>query len=395
MKEPERTPRESATLDRSFEPPFGSNTIRLSVHEWVVAGALVIALCLFIPWGWQQIEPFDPGPDYRMPYELGNDYWQYERYCRLACGQDKVLVIGDSVVWGEYVTPQDTLTHHLNALTGSDRFVNLGVDGIHPAAMHGLIAYYGRAIRGQTVMLHFNPLWMSSKRQDLQTEREFQFNHPKLVSQFMPLIPCYKEPYANRIGIVIERYLPFRAWSNHVAIAYFDNSDLPTWARENPYSNPLKRISLELPAPSPALRHKPLPWTETVGAPVDFEWVAEASSVQWHSFQETVRTLIARNNKVLVIIGPFNQHMIKAEQIQPYNAIAVSIDAWLKEHNTPHYAPPLLPSELYADASHPLGEGYTLIAENILEDESCCRFLSGHEQQTESAVNTRRTGHEL
>jgi len=359
------------------EPPFGSNTVRLSGRECVIAAALVIGLCLSIPWAWQRIEPFEPGPGYRIPYELGNDYWLYSRYCGLACGADNILVIGDSVVWGEYVTPQDTLAHHLNSLSAPGRFVNLGVDGIHPAAMSGLIAYYARAIRGRSVILHFNPLWMSSKRHDLQTNREFQFNHPTLVPQFVPWIPCYRESYANRIGIVIERYLPFRAWTNHLATAYFENTDLATWARENPYSNPLAKVTLELPEPSPDLRHKPVPWTETVGAPVDFEWVDLASSIQWRSFQQTVHTLRARGNRVFVVVGPFNEYMIKEQQIEPYNAIKNGIDVWIEEQRIPHYAPPKLPSGLYADASHPLGKGYALIAEQILQDDSFCRFLEG------------------
>jgi len=372
-----------------IEAPFGSNTVRLSGREWIIAAALAIGLCVCIPWAWQRIEPFKPGPDYRIPYELGNDYWLYARYCRLARDPDKILVIGDSVIWGEYVTPQDTLTHHLNSLSGSERFVNLGVDGIHPAAMSGLIAYYARAIRGRNIILHFNPLWMSSKRHDLQTEREFQFNHPKLVPQFIPWIPCYRESYANRIGIVIERYLSFRTWTSHLAIAYFENTDLAAWARENPYSNPLAKITLELPEPSPELRHKPVAWSETMGSPVDFEWVEPATSIQWRSFQQTVRTLRARDNSVFVVVGPFNEYMIKEQQIEPYNAIKHGIDIWLDEQRIPHCAPPELPSDLYADASHPLGKGYALIAEQILQDDSFRRFLEGEKRQV-NAKNFNR-----
>jgi hypothetical protein len=377
-------PGATTSADRAqslLDAPFSSNAVRLSGREWIIAAAFVIGMCLCIPWVWQRIEAFAPGPDYRIPYELSNDYWLYARYCRGASGEDKLLVIGDSVIWGEYVTPHDTLTHHLNDLAGADRFVNLGVDGIHPVAMSGLIAYYGRGIRGQNVLLHFNPLWMSSKRHDLQTEREFQFNHPSLVPQFIPRIPCYKESLTNRIGIAIERYLPFRAWSNHLAVAYFDNTELITWARENPYANPLERITLELPAPSTAARRAQVAWTDTIGAPVDFAWVDPTNSLQWRSFQRTVRTLLARNNKLLVIVGPFNEHMINEDGIEAYTAIKRSIDNWLGEQHIPHYVPPPLPSDLYADASHPLGKGYALLAEQILRDDSFSQFLGGEPQQ--------------
>ncbi len=364
-----RRPRPKAT-----EVSFSSNAVRLSGPQWVIAGALVVALCLCIPSVWDRLEAFEPGPDYRIPYDLGNDYWLYTRYCRRASAQDKILVIGDSVVWGEYVTPQDTLTHHLNELAGADRFANLGVDGIHPAALAGLIAYYGRAVSGQDVILHYNPLWMSSERRDLQTEKEFRFNHPKLVPQFVPSIPCYKEPYADRIGIVVERYLPLRAWTDHLAVAYFDNTDLPTWARENPYGNPFKRITLELPAPGTALRHKPVAWTESGITPVNFDWVEPATSLQWRLFQRAVRTLQDRNNHLFVLVGPFNEHMIEGQSLEAYRAIKSTIETWLKEQQIPHYVPPRLPSDLYADASHPLGEGYALLAKQIFEHDSFKKF---------------------
>ncbi len=356
------------------ETPFSSNAVRLSGRQWAVAVALVVGLCLCIPWIWQRVEAFEPGPDYRVPYPLSNDYWLYARYCRRVSAQDKILVIGDSVVWGEYVTPQDTLARHLSQRAGGDRFVNLGVNGIHPAAMAGLIAYYGRAVSGQHVLLHYNPLWMSSKRHDLQTEKEARFNHPKLVPQFVPRIPCYKEPYADRIGTVIERYLPFRAWTNHLAVAYFDNTDLPTWARENPYGNPVSKVTLELPQPGTDLRHKPVAWTERGIEPVNFEWVDPATSLQWRLFQRTVRTLLARNNRLFVLVGPFNEHMIEPQSLETYRAIKHTIETWLVEEQIPHYVPPPLPTDLYADASHPLGEGYARIAEQIFALDSFNAF---------------------
>ena len=347
--------------------PFGSNSVRLSGRQWGVVAVLVVALCQCVPSVWQRVEIFEPGVDYRIPYALSNDYWLYARYCRRVSGQGRILVIGDSVIWGEYVTPQDTLTHHLNERAGQDRFVNLGLNGSHPAALAGLIDYYGRAVSGQNVILHYNPLWMSSKRHDLQTEKESHFNHPRLVPQFTPRILCYKKPYASRIGIVVERYLPFRAWANHLAVAYFDNANLVTWARENPYGNPLKSITLELPGPGTGLRHEPVSWTERGISPADFELVEPATSLQWRLFQHTVRTLLARDNRLFVLVGPFNEHMIRGESLETYHAIKRSIESWLQEQNIPHYVPSPLPSDLYADASHPLGQGYALLAKQIVE----------------------------
>lgn len=356
--------------------PFGSNAVRLSLPEWGAVLVLLVGLFLGVPACWEHIEHFEPGPDYRIPYALSNDYWLYARYCRWAAEQDKTLVLGDSVIWGEYVSPQDTLTHYLNERAGPDRFINMGVNGIHPVAMAGLIRYYGRGIAGQKVLLHYNPLWMSSAQHDLQVDKEFRFNHPELVPQFTTRIPCYKDPYADRIGIVVERYLALRGWASHLAAAYFDNTDIAAWAREHPYANPLGRITLRLPGPDTALRHKPVPWTESGEGLVNFQWIGVDTSLQWRFFQETVHTLLARHNAVFVVVGPFNEHMLTPESGAVYAAIKERIVAWLEQQRIPYYAPSALPSDLYADASHPLADGYARLAAQILEQEAFKEFAA-------------------
>ncbi|RPJ25468.1 MAG: hypothetical protein EHM35_15520, partial [Planctomycetaceae bacterium] len=168
-----------------------SHYVRLSGRQWLIVTVALLALIGLGPRIWEHIEGFNPGGDYRVPYELSNDYWLYSRHCSHMCEQGKILVIGDSVVWGHYVEPDRTLSHYLNELSGGDKFANLGADGTHPAALQGLLRYYGVDIHGRTVLLHLNPLWMSSAKHDLQTTKEFRFNHAELVPQFTPRIPCY------------------------------------------------------------------------------------------------------------------------------------------------------------------------------------------------------------
>jgi len=337
------------------------------------------ALFIGIPWAWAHIEPFEPGPAYRVPYALSEDYWHFARYCRDAVQRDAVLVIGDSVMWGEYVAPDGTLAHHLNERAGADRFVNLGINGIHPAALAGLLAYYGRAIRGRDVVLHYNPLWMSSERHDLQTKKEFRFNHPKLVPQFRPEIPCYKDSKAARLGVVAERYLPLRQWANHLAVAYFGQTPMPAWAMEHPYESPAGAISLELPPPDETRHRDVSPWTERGIAPVRFRWVNAGDSLQWALFQRTVKLLEDRGNRVFVLVGPFNEHMIAPEGRDAYEAIKAAIADWLTQRGVPHLIAPLLPSHLYADASHPLSEGYALLADELLACEGFRTFSADPE----------------
>ena len=82
-------------------------------------------------------ETFRSDPDYRIPHDLSNDYWLYDRDTRAAARQNEILLIGDSVIWGEYVTRQETLAHYLNELAGKERYANLGLDGAHPLALAG------------------------------------------------------------------------------------------------------------------------------------------------------------------------------------------------------------------------------------------------------------------
>src|ERR1041385_3620044 len=116
--------------------PFGMNEMRLDARQWIIALAIVLVVVLVTPRFWKKVERFETGPDYRIPYSLSKDYWLYQRHLQEISGANKVIVLGDSVVWGEYVLPNGTLSHFLNQETGeTDRFVNAGVNGLFPLAI--------------------------------------------------------------------------------------------------------------------------------------------------------------------------------------------------------------------------------------------------------------------
>ena len=349
--------------------PFSSNNIQLSGREWIIAAIICSALLCLGPGLWGRLEKFDPGVDYRLPYELGNDYWLYGRYCRWACSKYDTLVVGDSVVWGHYVSSDNTLSHYLNQNAGKECFANLGVDGFHPAALGGLLRYYGRNISGKNVIIQFNPLWMISAKHDLQTEKEHHFNHPKLVPQFFPEIPCYKDSFSKRFSAAVERYMPFFSWTSHLRIVYFENMALPNWTLEYPYQNPMSAVTLNIPAPNDDLQEN-VSWAEKGIAQEDFQWIEPAQSLQWRFFRQTVDLLRARKNTVFVVVGPFNEHMLKPDGYKIYQKMKSEIEAWLRQNNVAYCIPSVLPSELYRDASHPLGRGYAMLAKQLFENES-------------------------
>ena len=350
--------------------PFSSNCVRLSGCEWIFVGIVVSALFCFGPTLWERMEKFEPETDCRMPYELSSDYWLYSRYSRWATSKYETLVIGDSVIWGHYVPKHNTLSHYLNEITDRDQFANLGVDGIHPVALAGLLKYYGHNISDKKVVLHFNPLWMSSKKHDLQTEKEFRFNHPKLVPQFIENIPCYKDPYSKRFSAVVERCVPFLSWTSHLKITYFENMDLPRWTLEHPYKNPASAITLHIPTSANNNQNEHISWAERGTAKTDFQWVELESSLQWDFFQQSVELLKERGNSVFVLVGPFNEHMLKGESIEIYRKMKSKIEDWLQQNNIAYYMPATLPSEWYVDASHPMSEGYAMLAKQLFENES-------------------------
>lgn len=108
----------------------------------------------------------------------------------------------------------------------------------------------------------------------------------------------------------------------------------------------------------------------------DYPWVDLETSLQWRSFKRAVDILRRRGNRVFVVVGPFNEYLLEDASLERYTQIKCQIESWFIESDIPYSASPALPSELYADASHPLSEGYALIARQLLENEFFKLFTS-------------------
>ncbi len=372
--------------------PFGVNAMRLDAKHWLAALAILLGCFLGLPRIWKQIERFDTGPDYRIPYLLSKDYWLYQRRLEQIADRMKVPVLGDSVIWGEYVRPSGTLTHFLNHETRQpERFINCGVNALFPLAMEGLVEYYGAALHDRKLIVHCNVLWMSSPRADLSTKKEESFNHSRLVPQFTPRIPCYRADTAERLSAVIERNVRLFGWVGHMDDAYFDQRSIPGWTLQengsdpphcpNAWRNPLAQITLTVPGEPEddpqrgptSQRHKP--WTDGGAKPSRFDWVGLDTSLQWRAFQRVIGLLRDRGNNVLVVLGPFNEALVAEEQRPSLRKLRNGVGAWLVENHIAHIIPESLPSHLYADASHPLTDGYALLAKRISQEAAFQKWL--------------------
>ncbi len=363
--------------------PFGSNAVRLSARQWIVAALIILLVVIATPVIWNRIEPFDAAVDFRVPYDLSNDYWTYQRLAESAVSRDRILVIGDSVVWGEYVDPQHTLSHYLNQADGEFRFANGGLNGTHPLALEGLVKYYAAEVHDRRVILHCNLLWMSSTERDLQSDKELPFNHPQLVPQFVPSIPCYKAPVEERMGIAVDRRIAYRRWVNHLRVAYFGSQDIASWTLEHPYDNPIRQIRLEPPEPKSEPHSQPISWLQRGIQTQDMPWIDLDTSLQWQAFRATVELLRRRGNRLFVIVGPFNEHMLTGASRDRYRTMVGQVEAWLGEQRVAHFAATNLPSQEYADASHPLSAGYARIAEELHNDSGFQRWLGDRSDDSE------------
>ncbi len=388
-------PNETETTDKDI--PFGVNEMRLNWRQWLAALAIFLIIAVSLPHAWKRVERFDTGPDYRIPYDLSSDYWLYQR--RLdeipahTEGAAVIPVIGDSVVWGEYVLPNGTLTHFLSQRAGPNvRFANCGVNGAFPLALEGLVDHYGGSLRHRKVILQYNVLWMSSPKADLSSSEEQAFNHSQLVAQLFQPIPAYHADATARLNAIAGNKVGMFQWVNHVDSVYFDHLSIPAWTLEedpadpqrwpNVRRNPLSQLKMQVPGepandpkrgPS-SPRHRP--WSANSAHPTHFEWVSLDRSLQWKAFQRTVALLRARGSDVFVIVGPFDEWMVAEDQRPTYRSIRDGVSEWLTTNRVAHLVPEALSSDLYADASHPLTEGYSMLAERIAADTEFKKWLA-------------------
>ena len=62
--------------------------------------------------------------------------------------------------------------------------------------------------------------------------------------------------------------------------------------------------------------------------------------------------------------------MLTEESLRIYQQRLREVEHWFQVNGIMYYVHPALPSEYYADASHPLEKGYSMLATRLFEQES-------------------------
>jgi len=334
--------------------------INLSLREWLVVLLLVTALAAVMP----RI-PFRPRTpevdrDYRMPYALSSRYDLYRRFTNLSAAQYPTILVGDSVVWGQTSHRDETLAHHLNELTKQRRYINAGLDGMHPIALAQLLEHHAPAIQKKDVILQFNPLWLMVTSPDQKLPENPLLNRPGLVPR---LAVGANGTIQQRLEAAVARLfhgLPLERWEDQLAEA---RMDFLAWSLDHPYESPLKAISSGLPPSEDSYTVRMLPWSGTEKAKLDARWPDLEKHGQWQAFERVIELLQARQNRVLVLLGPMNEHMMSAPMRDGYVALKRRIQEKVEARN-------ILQSNRYTDICHPLGAGYEELARELLRSQS-------------------------
>ncbi len=375
----------------------GANTQRLSGRGWGIALLVMVLMWTLVPKLYTPNLNLEHARQFRIPFSLSEDYSIYRSYAEqtdAAAGENIIncVMLGDSVVWGEYVAKTDTWSAELTRIWNASKsendpaqpsiqIWNFGLNGAHPTALRGLIRHHGKWDSRTALILHFNPLWITSPERDLSTFKPAPFNHPALAPQFRDRPKVYKENFGERLRVAIGQRAGFLLWAQGMRIRHLNGYDWGGWVMENPDALPwdpefVKKTDEMWRDQGIREGVEAVSW-EDQGIPrQSLEWVALEESYQWSQFLKLLDELQDQERRTLVILGPLNPWIMKEADLQQYNKILDQVEITLTEKSISCWRPDSIASELYADTSHPLAKGYTQLAEQALSSETWKNWIT-------------------
>lgn len=346
---------------------FANNPFKLNMKSLVIVFILVTILSFLLPAVWYGLESSPQQTNFRIPKNQSNDYWLFAKWCD-EVKSDEIIILGDSAIWGHYVDAENTLSANLNDALKKDIFKNGGVSGLHSLGLNGLINNYIN-LNGRKVVLQFAPLWITSPIQDVSVKgKKGTLNHPTLLPQLVGTPKGYEPEFEERISVFFQQKLPVLRLSEHLSHKYFKSDGFYEWLIKHPGKNPLEIDDESL--KEEEFEKDKAPWS---GPLQNFEWVELEKSFQWLAFKESFETL-KKNNDVFILLGPFNEFILTKESLAKYESIKAEISKYLEANSISYVWADKLKSDLFGDASHPLEEGYKVLAEKLIKNKKFSKW---------------------
>ena len=356
-----------------------SNALILSLREWIVTALLLVGLGTSFYFGWYWWEKFEPGVDFRVTCwaERMSDYWTYARWCRYTRTRYKVFLMGDSVIWGQEVRNDETISHYLNEHYGEETIANLGIDGLHHAGIYGLVNSWGQYLDNQNIILQFNPLWMGSASRDLRGEGDYYFHHPRLIPQLSFRIH-YNRDLNTRLGYLAEHYFRLLPFVRHLMVNYYDNKSVSNWMLDNPYLNPFSAITFQSTPVMVESQGRSLDWETKKLKVSDAPYIFPEESVQWAYFVKALDILKRKDVRVYILLGPYNHYAHTPESRERMYAMISEIKKYFDDMGYPYFDTLKinLPSNTFADMCHLLKDGHIMLAEALWNDPGFQEWLA-------------------
>ena len=346
--------------------PAEREVLSLSGREWLSVLAGVAGLLIAFPLLGHRDGASVVEPDYRIPYSLSHRYRLYQYYTTLSSRQYPALVIGDSVVWGQCALRDHTLSHYLNERLESPLFANAGLDAMHPLALEGLLEFHAPSVVHKSVLLHFNPMWFMVQGPAVAPSGDPLRNRPNLVPRLAGGFLSSRRLAAEAAWARVARAGPWNRWIDRTLDAQLD---FLAWSISHPYESPLDALATPLPPSEDAFAPRLSTWNSgAAAAAYDCSWPSLRDNGQWEAFERIVDRLEDRGNRVLVLVGPINQHMLTPSARESYHLFKEAVCERLRSRGVDCYAPPGLSSGLYADICHPLAGGYEELSKLLARD---------------------------
>ncbi|MCL2154891.1 MAG: hypothetical protein FWH53_04420 [Leptospirales bacterium] len=307
--------------------------------------------------------------NYRIPHSKNEDYYLYKMYSKHIASDDYIQVIGDSVIWGHYVSEDDTLPAYLNRFSKDKKFANMGLEGSYPIVMNGLIENFSADLKNKKIIVGFNLLWISSSKHDLSGEPEMNINHKKLLPQIYPKLPSYNPNIEDRLSAIISLSAPF-ILIEHIKMNCFKEKNFYAWTMDNPHDS----ITDYFAGSSADIYIPPAAMKIDKTNRQNIDWVDIEKSIQWKFMLKTIDYLKKNGNDIIVLITPFNTYMLNDTSREKYYSIISDIAERLSNAEI-NFIIPVVHEKDFADSSHFTAEGYRAIAEGLLDSDEFRRFM--------------------